>query len=317
MDAKDVRIFCEIAFKNPGLNSIIDRRISPSEIGRKVGLDEKTVRVRIKKMEEEGFIKYYQALPCLPLIGIDMSSWFRFGSLNLATKRSLVEYMQQTSNILETYDYLGTFVSASIAGVSAMEVQQVADALVSRFELAVLARGDHPSARTRIHPDNLDWQIMKELRYNGRAAVKDVAGALSITPRMAEYRIKRLLEGEAVQVRAVIDAKKQHGIVFFEVELTVEEGSQFSVASTLTQLYAEELWSVQTLRGGVVLASFFGFSLGETEETTNRCSGLECVRSSTLYVLKEMVEPREPNWLDNLIDHRISAALMRSGGPAI
>jgi DNA-binding Lrp family transcriptional regulator len=65
LDAKDVRIFCEIAFKGLDYDSFTDRRVSPLAIGRKLGLDEKTVRVRIKK--DDGFIKYYQAMPSLAL----------------------------------------------------------------------------------------------------------------------------------------------------------------------------------------------------------------------------------------------------------
>ena len=57
LDAKDVRIFCEIAFKGLDYDSFTDRRVSPLAIGRRLGLDEKTVRVRVKKMEDDGFIK--------------------------------------------------------------------------------------------------------------------------------------------------------------------------------------------------------------------------------------------------------------------
>lgn len=63
MDAKDVWIFCEIAFKGIDYDSFTDRRVSPSAIGRKLGLDEKTVRSRVKKMENDGFIKYIRLCP--------------------------------------------------------------------------------------------------------------------------------------------------------------------------------------------------------------------------------------------------------------
>ncbi len=308
MDAKDVRIFCEMAFKNPSVNSIVDRRISPTEIGRKVGLDEKTVRVRIKRMEEEGFIKYYQALPSLPLVGIGSLGWFRFGTLNLATKRNLVEHLKRAPNVLDAFDYLGNSVSAGLAGPTASDVQKAADSTISNFELAVLGQGDRPVGRATLTPDRLDWQIIKELRYHAQAGLKDVAKALSITPRMAEYRISKLLEGEAILIRAIIDAKKQHGLVFFEVECSVAEGRQSQITAKLVELYGERLWSVQNLKGGVLLASLFAFSLDETEDEAWKCSKLEGVKSTSLFVLKEMVEPNEPNWIDGLIDMRISAS---------
>lgn len=45
------------------------RRPSPSQIASKLGLDEKTVRLRTRRMERERFIEYYQAIPNLRLFG--------------------------------------------------------------------------------------------------------------------------------------------------------------------------------------------------------------------------------------------------------
>src|SRR6058998_2962944 len=101
MDAKDVRIFCEMAFKGLDYDSFTDRRVSPLAIGRKLGLDEKTVRVRVKRMEEDGFIKYYQALPNLSVFGLDSAISYRFEALNLSTKHKLVDNLKQAPNVIE------------------------------------------------------------------------------------------------------------------------------------------------------------------------------------------------------------------------
>ena len=66
MDAKDVRIFCEMAFKSPKFNAFRDRHISPSGIGRNIGLDEKTVRVRVRRMEDEGSSSTTKLFPASP-----------------------------------------------------------------------------------------------------------------------------------------------------------------------------------------------------------------------------------------------------------
>src|SRR5882672_5505217 len=63
VDATDVQVFCELAFKEMGFIAQGERQLGPAAISRKLGLDEKTVRLRIQRMEETGFIKYYQATP--------------------------------------------------------------------------------------------------------------------------------------------------------------------------------------------------------------------------------------------------------------
>lgn len=62
VDAEDVRIFCELAFQDLGSQAFARKALSPAGIGKKLGLDEKTVRLRVKRMEEAGFIKYWKSV---------------------------------------------------------------------------------------------------------------------------------------------------------------------------------------------------------------------------------------------------------------
>ena len=100
MDAKDVRIFCELAFKGIDYDSFTYRRVSPIAIGRKLGIDEKTVRLRVRKMEDNGFIKYYQAMPTLALFQLKNMNTYRLEALNIATKHRLIEHIQELPFII-------------------------------------------------------------------------------------------------------------------------------------------------------------------------------------------------------------------------
>lgn len=206
MDAKDVRIFCEIAFKGLDYDSFTDRRVSPLAIGRKLGLDEKTVRVRIKKMEDDGFIKYYQAMPSLALFQLKNMNTYRFEALNIATKHRVIEHVQEFSFIVEAIDYLGKVVSISITGTSSEAIDQVASGLANRFELYKWILGGCIIKEPVSVADRLDWQIIQELRYDALSGIKVVSESLSITPRMVEYRIKKLLGSEMLLVRAIINS---------------------------------------------------------------------------------------------------------------
>ena len=306
MDAKDVRIFCEIAFKNPGINEIGGREISPSGIGKSLGLDEKTVRVRIKRMEQDGFIKNYQAIPSFALFGLKTLASYRFESLNILTKHNIIDYIQRVPHVVDAYDYIGPFIAIRFAGTSQDDIQTVANSVASRFELSQFPLGDETALFTTLLPDKLDWQIIKKLRYDARCPAKDVATALHITPRMAEYRIKKLLSSGAMTVRATIDTRKQQGLIFYELELSASETHQTSIAKQLEKQQGEKLWAVQKSRAGILLVSLFGFTLGDPEEALLSSLKLEGVRGCSLYILKEMIEPPKPSWVDNIIDQNIA-----------
>ncbi|MGA7898483.1 MAG: winged helix-turn-helix transcriptional regulator [Nitrososphaeraceae archaeon] len=311
MDAKDVRIFCEIAFKGLDYDSFTDRRVSPLAIGRKLGLDEKTVRVRVKKMEDEGFIKYYQAMPSLALFQLKNMNTYRFEALNIATKHRVIQQLQGIPFIVEAIDYLGQIVSVSITGTSSEEIDQVASGLASRFELYKWILGSHIIREPVSDADTLDWQIIQELRYDAMSGVKEISKSLSITPRMVEYRIKKLLGSDMLLVRAIINGQKQQGLIFYELEMSVDETKRYEVIKRLSEIYAEKLWSVRTLAAGVLLANFFAFTLAEPEEAYVNTLKVEGVRSCSLFIFKETVEPKRPNWMDGLIEQKIASSKSR------
>ena len=176
MDAKDVRIFCEIAFKGLDYDSFTDRRVSPLAIGRKLGIDEKTVRLRVKKMEDDGFIKYYQAMPSLTLFKLKYMNTYRFEALNIATKHRVIEHIQELPFIVDATDYLGKVVSISMTGHSSEKIDQVASELTNRFELLKWILGSCIIKEPISVADRLDWQIIKKLRYD---ALSDINGFLS------------------------------------------------------------------------------------------------------------------------------------------
>jgi DNA-binding Lrp family transcriptional regulator len=306
LDAKDVRIFCEIAFKGLDYDSFTDRRASPLAIGRKLGLDEKTVRVRVKKMENDGFIKYYQAIPSLALFQLKNMNTYRFEALNIATKHRVMKYIQELPFIVEASDYLGQVASISISGTSSEEIDQVASGLANRFELYKWILGSRIIKEPLSIADRLDWQIIQKLRYDALSGVKELSESLSITPRMVEYRIKKLLGSGMLLVRAIINSQKQEGLIFYELEISVDETKQYEVIKRLSEIYAEKLWSVRTLTAGILLGNFFAFTLAEPEEVYVNTLKLEGIRSCSLFIFKETVEPKRPNWIDGLIEQRIA-----------
>ncbi len=306
MDAKDVRIFCQIAYKNPSTNELGSRDISPSGIGRTLGLDEKTVRVRVKRMEEDGFIKSYQAIPSFALFGLKTLAAYRFEALNVLTKHNVIEHIHRVPHVVEALDYIGPHVAIKLTGTSADDVQTVADSLASMFELSQLRLGDQVVLSTTMLPDRLDWQIIQKLRYDARCPAQEIAKALTVTPRMVEYRIKKLLDSGAMLVRAMIDPRKQQGLIFYELEISADEAHQTSVAKALEKQHGEKLWSIQKSREGILLVSLFGFSLGEPEESVLSSLRLDGVRGCSLYILKEMIEPTGPSWIDIIIGQKIS-----------
>ena len=328
MDATDVLIFCEMAFKYTDFNAPVERRVSPSEIGKKLGLDEKTVRLRVKKMEEDGFVKYYQVIPNLALFQLQ-SEMFGFQARDISSKHQAIESLRETPGVVEIIDTVGESFTVIFACASSEELQRLALETKKRLHLTrVLKAVDWPVVTPMIVPSRLDWQIMQACRYDALCSASDIAEKLSITPRMVEYRINKLLESRACFIKAMIDVQSQKGIIFYSMALFVDETVQ-SLPNALKELHGEKMWSLLPSRplssvflklglkervfsvlmphSGCVYANFFADTPGESEQALMKTLKLKGVKRARLSITKEWIEPRRPTWMDKLIQEKISA----------
>jgi DNA-binding Lrp family transcriptional regulator len=307
VDATDVRIFCEMAFKYANYTAFTERHASPTEISKKLGLGEKTVRLRVRKMEEEGFIKYYQAIPNLALFGLKSATMYAFEADDVPSKSEKINYLRGAPWVLEITDLLGPIFTATLAGASNEAVQTIADGITSKLSLKrQLKLLDHNAVDPPLSPTKLDWQIIQKLRYDALCSSKEISKALSITYRMAEYRITRLLESRAFFIKALIDARKQKGLIFYILTFYVDPAKQLVLSTNLRKMFGEKLWLILTPKEGVIVGNLFAYTAGEPEEALIESLKLEGAKQGSLVILKEWIECERPNWIDNLIEEKIS-----------
>jgi DNA-binding Lrp family transcriptional regulator len=296
-----------MAFADPSYEEFEERHPSAADLGKKLGLDKKTVRVRVNRMEESGFIKYYQATPSLALFGMHVVSLFRFTTLNLSTKNAIVNHLHEVPRLVESSDYLGPFLTGSMAGATREEARSGADYLASRYELGTVVLGSRTIKEPISRIDGLDWQIIKGLRYDARSSDRELAEVLSVTERMVGYRVSKLLRSGAIRTKAVIDPKKQAGLVFYELELAIDPQRRGAISRWLEEKHGDRLWNMSSPMADVILASLFCFTIAKPEESVIEALRLEGVKRCQLFVLKEVIEPKRPNWIDSLIEVRLQS----------
>ena len=209
---------------------------------------------------------------------------------------------------MEAIDYLGQIVSVSITGTSSEEIDQVASGLASRFELYKWILGSHIIKEPVSDADRLDWQIIQELRYDALSGVKEISKSLSITPRMVEYRIKKLLGSDMLLVRAIINSQKQQGLIFYELEMSVDETKRYEVIKRLSEIYAKSFGQYVPWLRESCWRIFLPLLLRNPKKSYVNTLKVEGVRSCSLFIFKETVEPKRPNWMDGLIEQKIASS---------
>jgi len=301
MDAHDVRIFCALAVSGPPEPIASSRPPGLRRIAQGLGLDEKTVRVRLRRLEEEGFIKYYQAAPDLSLLGISAEVTCRFDAVNVATKIESLRFAQNQDGMVEGLDFLGSTFVITGAGTSVEEAVDLHKRIAHRFELDRFEQGRRilPPPDNRLLP--LDWKIVERMRYDARAPVDDVAAALGLTPRMVRYRLQKIRATGAVTIRPMIDARRQRGVILYRLIATTESGTREDVLARLRHRFGESIWAMRVAVAGPLLLDMFGVSLADPEESVVAALQVKGVQACAVLTLKEILEPPHGNWVDRRI----------------
>ncbi|MCI4365731.1 MAG: winged helix-turn-helix transcriptional regulator [Thermoplasmata archaeon] len=313
MDAHDVRIFCALAVSGPPEAIPPSRPPGLRRIARSLGLDEKTVRLRLRRLEEEGFIKYYQAAPDLALLGMSEEVTCRFEAVNVPTKLAALHFAQEQEGMVEALDFLGGGFVVTAAGADLDQALDLHRRIAHRFELDRYEQG-----RRRLTPVDarllpLDWKIIERMRYDARAPITEVAGAIGVTTRMVRYRLGRIRASGSVTIRPMIDAGRQRGVVLYRLVITTPTAAREEVLARLRRRMGASIWAVRVSLAGPLLVDMFGASLAEPEESLVQVLEVPEVQACAALTLKEILEPPHENWVDRRI---ADLAAGRVGSPS-
>ena len=301
MDAHDVRIFCALGVSGPPDAIAGSRPPGIGRVARSLGLDEKTVRVRLRRLEREGFIKYYQATPDLALLGMRAEVTCRFDAVNVATKLGALAFAKDIEGMVEGLDYLGTSFFVTVAGPSFEAAAVAQRSLAHRFELDRIELGRRtldPSSATLVP---LDWRIIHRMRYDARAPPSDVAAALGVTPRMVRYRLGRIRATDAVTIRPMIDARRLHGLLVYRLVVTPGRNTGDELVLLLRRRLGRTIWAVRRSLAGPILLDMFGSGLADPEESVVRALEVTGVEACHTLVLKQVLEPGPGSWIDRAV----------------
>ncbi len=295
-----------MGFKYIDYDRYSERRISPTQIGEKLGVSEKTVRLRIRKMEEEGFIRFYQAMPNLTLFGMSEICSYVLITPDIQYKAAAIEYLRKAPKVVDIDDALGPLLTVGIACTSMEEGGKMANEMAAKMGFSVLPDQTERKLRApSMELGNLDWRLIRELRYNALREMKEVADSSYTTYRMAEYRIQKLLESGALFVVAPLNPRNLKGIIFYFLVLIVDPLKYSTLISQLQERHRDRLWHLRTPNNQTIFAALLSFTPGEPEDAQLAASKMDGVKQCLMIVHKEHFEPDKPSWIDLLIDAKI------------
>jgi DNA-binding Lrp family transcriptional regulator len=188
-----------------------DVRISYAEVGRRLDLDEETVRARVKKLQESGVIAGWSVFLNPRVLGRAM---VRVGLAlaDEAAKDRVLPALRAMDGVQLIFDHYGP-------SLGVVFMQEPGRALERQLEVLAALTGSTPHVSPVTFPpattelSKQDWRIVRALRADARRSYAELAGELGLSERTLRRSIDRLTQGKAVYLMPRIDMTRVDGLV--------------------------------------------------------------------------------------------------------
>src|SRR3990170_8059123 len=192
MDSLDLRIVREMGFRPYGTRPQDPMRFKPSYLAKRTGVEPETVKARLARMEDAGFIRFYQMYPNFRHFGLHGSAYL-FRVPDDDRKAEAIEKVEPIEGLVEIHDFFGPEMCVDVS-------HRGPEDLSRKLRLLAEFTGDAapipfyerqmPSVRRALTP--LDWRILKALRRRGRRPLAEVADEVGVSLRTVRRRFDRM-----------------------------------------------------------------------------------------------------------------------------
>ncbi len=311
MDDLDFKIFKALDFRPFGLASGDLSRLNPWVIAKKVGADGATVKLRLEKMKRSGFIHYFQIYPNFRLLGLAGAA-YRFEVRDILEKREVIERCALVDGVTEIHNFIGPSICIDFTYLDARDETR-------RLEL--FRKLTHCPAPERFYEremppvdielTNVDWRIIRALRYHAFKPLSEVARELGLSAKTVRRRFDRLSRHGAVIVVPVVNPADIPNTITHTVLLYPSPEKREEVLRRAMAELGPTCFLARTAPPGNAMLCLAARTLAETEENLIRARRIEGVNDAKLLVLRDIREYTQ--WLDSAIERKITET--SRGGP--
>ena len=188
-----------------------DPRISYAHVAKGLAIDEETVRNRLRRMNEAGFLKGWQLILNPILLGREAASVeLRVG--NSESKTDVIPRLSLVEGVTLIDDFYGSELAVHLLYDSERTLTRQIQLIASLCGCPAPAWWKLGFPPCELTPTKTDWRIIQTLITNARGKLSDVAHSLQLSNRTVKRRMQRLVEGNAFYLDPILNVGKVGGV---------------------------------------------------------------------------------------------------------
>jgi DNA-binding Lrp family transcriptional regulator len=281
-----------------GSPDIWNTKKSYVEIAAKLGVDEETVRNRVKHLRDSGFLLGYRLVPNPSLLGRTFAS-LRIEFKDRESKEAAIPLLSKVEgvmNIGSTYD------KSVLVTLFADEDQDF-----SKLLIALGVEGEISSVpglglrTTNFCMTGLDWEIVSLLLRDAERKLDEIAKQLKVSTRTVKRRLNMMMKENAIFTMPMVDLRKTEGISY-QLRVVSEQGKKSEVEKSVVAKIGDVVFRASDSQNGSVFG-FTGANVAQGNDILEWVKQQTGVRSVTMTIAERVVQVFD--WIENEVERQV------------
>ena len=217
MDTTDIKILRIMGLRPYSHVPQNTKVFKPSYIAEKIGLDPKTIKIRIKRMEKAGIIHFYQIYPNFRHLNVNGAGYL-FRVKDEDRKLKLIKLIENVAGLTEVHNFLGKDLCVDINFHTNNDLSKklrILSEFIGDAKPTPFYHRHMPTINRKL--SLLDWRILKALRYNALRSLDKVAAQLKVSLKTVKRRLDRMAKEGSFFIVPALDLSKAKGLILFEL----------------------------------------------------------------------------------------------------
>jgi len=308
VDFLDLKIVRTMGFRPYGPRQQNLSHMKPSFVAAQLGVEPETVKSRLARMEESGFIRFYQVYPNFRHLGLEGSAYL-FQVPDDDRKAEAIERIEPIEGLIEVHNFLGPDMCFDLSYRTpddlSRKLRLLSDFTGDRAPLRFYDR-QMPAATSPL--TSLDWRILRALRYRGRQGPAKVAENVGVSVRTVRRRFDRMAAEGSFFIVPAVDAGRAPGLLLYELLFFTNPDADAATLQRILKV-CEDRYIYHYVPASQAIGNFDVFlaaeSANEIEELRQRTRRIPGVAKVSALVFRGWKEYTD--WIDTAIDEKIRA----------
>jgi DNA-binding Lrp family transcriptional regulator len=275
-------------------------RKTHADIAGKLGIDEETVRNRLKRLKESGFLIGWRVVPN-PELFDRVSSMILLEFEDQEKKEAAVPNLKKMDGVINLASVYGANLLATCYDDKERRASKAIAA--STGVTGAQSIGGMRLTPTSFRMTPTDWQIVGLMIRNAEEGVSEVAQQARVSARTVKRRLNLMMNSSAISVMPMVNQAKS-GAISYTLMVETEDGKSAEVGERVTSRIRNLVFRAAYSENGLIFG-FWATNVAEGTELLRWAKRSDGLKSVSLHLVDDVIYVFD--WLEREVELRASA----------